>query len=69
MEDSKKTVPIWEKMNLTIEEAAAYSGIGKNKVREMVKNPKCRQFVLYVGRKCLIKRKEFEKYIGNSVEV
>ena len=26
-----KDVPIWEKSNLTLEEAAAYSGIGINK--------------------------------------
>ena len=27
-----KDVPIWEKSNLTLEEAAAYSGIGINKL-------------------------------------
>lgn len=27
-----KEVPIWEKSNLTLEEAAAYSGIGINKL-------------------------------------
>ena len=30
----KFEVPIWEKSNLTLEEAAAYSGIGSNKLRE-----------------------------------
>ena len=30
-----KEVPIWEKSNLTIEEAAAYSSIGVNKIREL----------------------------------
>lgn len=61
-------VPIWEKMNLTIEEAAAYSNIGINKIDEMVKAPNC-SFVLYIGRKKLIKRKEFEQYIAKSVEI
>ena len=28
---NKKEVPIWEKSNLTLEEAALYSGIGINK--------------------------------------
>ncbi len=32
---SKKEVPIWEKSNLTLEEAAAYFGIGVNKLREL----------------------------------
>ena len=30
-----KEVPIWEKSNLTLEEAAAYSGIGINKLRTL----------------------------------
>ena len=30
-EKSKSKVPIWQKSNLTIEEAAEYSGIGRNK--------------------------------------
>lgn len=30
-----KEVPIWEKSNLTLEEAAAYSGIGINKLRDL----------------------------------
>ena len=30
-----KEVPIWEKSNLTLEEAAAYSGVGINKLRSL----------------------------------
>ena len=30
-----KEIPIWEKSNLSLEEAAAYSGIGINKLREI----------------------------------
>jgi hypothetical protein len=32
---TKPEVPIWEKSNLTVEEAAEYSGIGRNKLREL----------------------------------
>ena len=64
----KISVPVWEKMNLTIEEAAAYSNIGINKIDDMAKSPGC-PFVLYIGRKKLIKRKEFEKYIEHTEEV
>ena len=32
---SNTDVPIWQKSNLTLEEAAAYSGIGINKLRRM----------------------------------
>ena len=68
MGKEKINVPVWEKMNLTIEEAAAYSNIGINKIDDMAKSPGC-PFVLYIGRKKLIKRKEFEKYIERMEEV
>ena len=42
-------VPVWEKANLTLEEAAAYSGIGINKLRELSDSDDCK-FVLWVGR-------------------
>ena len=61
-------VPIWEKCMLTIDEAAEYSNIGKNKLSEMLKDPRC-NFVLYVGRKKLVKRKELEEYLSNAIEI
>ena len=61
-------VPIWQKVNLTIEEAAAYSNIGINRINELARNPHC-SFVLYVGKKKLIKRKQFEEYIDNHIEI
>ncbi len=63
-----KDIPIKDKLNLTIEEAATYSNIGINKINEMAKDPKC-PFVLYIGRKKLIKRIPFEKYINESLEI
>lgn len=63
-----RKVPIWEKLNLTIEEAAEYSNIGINRIREISNAPNC-PFVIYVGRKRLIRRKEFEKYIGSQIEI
>lgn len=51
-----KEVPIWEKSNLSLEEAAAYSSIGINKLRDLTNEKDCR-FVLWVGNKCLIKRR------------
>lgn len=64
----KNKVPIWEKMNLTLEEASEYSNIGINKLREISNSPNC-PFVIYIGRKRLIRRKEFEKYIGEKIEI
>lgn len=60
-----KTIPIWEKLTLTVEEAAEYSNIGINKINNMLNEPSC-SFVLFVGRKKLVKRKEFEKFIEKS---
>ena len=58
----KFEVPIWEKSNLTLEDAAAYSGIGINKLREITNDKHCK-FVLWVGNKRLIKRRLFDAYI------
>ena len=44
----KQAVPIWEKANLTIEEAAAYFGIGTNKLREITSN-RTVGFVIWIG--------------------
>ena len=57
-----KEVPIWEKSNLTLEEAAAYFGIGMNKLRELSDSDNC-PFVLWVGSKRLIKRIPLEEYL------
>ena len=56
------TVPIYQKAALTLEEAAQYSNIGVNKLREITNDAKC-TFVFYVGSKRLIKRKLFDQYI------
>ena len=58
-------VPIWEKSNLTIEEAAKYSWIGKNKLRELSDAKGC-PFVLWIGNKRLIKRRKLDEFLENS---
>lgn len=64
----KCEIPVWEKALLTKEEAAVYSHIGLNKLEEMLKRPNC-SFVLFVGKKKLIKRKEFEKFLNENVQI
>lgn len=64
----KNEVPIWEKANLTIEEAAAYFGIGMNKLRELTEDEQCK-FVLFVGTKRLIKRRLFEQYLEQAYSI
>ena len=61
-------VPIHLKMTLTIPEAAAYSNIGINKLDSMLRSPNC-PFVLFIGRKKLVKRVAFEEYIAKTLEI
>ncbi len=55
-------VPIWNKANLTIEEAVEYSGIGRERLRKMTSQYDC-PFVLRLGNRRLIKRRAFDEYI------
>ena len=64
----KYEVPIWEKSNLTLEEAAAYSGIGINKLRQMSNSESC-PFVLWVGSKRLIKRRKLDEYVERMYSI
>ena len=67
-EESTMQVPIYHKLTLTIKEAAEYSNIGENKLREMVRMPHC-PFLLMSGRNILIKREAFEKYVNECTEI
>ena len=58
-------IPIWEKMNLTIEEAAEYSNISSKTLRRFI-NECTPDFVLKIGTKTLIKRKVFEKFLERT---
>lgn len=61
-----ESVPIHLKVTLTIKEAAEYSNIGINKIDSMLRMKGC-PFVLYVGSKKLVKRKEFEAYLSQTL--
>ena len=58
-------VPIWEKSNLTLKEAAAYSGIGLNKLRKLSDSKEC-QFVLWNGTRRLIKRRKLDEFTDRA---
>ena len=66
--DNILTVPIHLKMTLTAREAAEYSNIGINKIDSMLRVPNC-PFVLFVGTKKLVKRREFEEYISQKLVI
>lgn len=66
MEKEKKTIeiPAWEKYALTIYEAAEYFGIGEHRLREIVRQDRYADYVLWIGVKVEIKRKLFEDYLN-----
>lgn len=64
----RREIPIWEKSNLTLEEAAAYSGIGINKLRRMTESEQC-TFVLWNGTKRLIKRRKLDEYMDRMYSI
>lgn len=66
--DNILTVPIHLKMTLTAKEAAEYSNMGINKIDSMLRSPN-RPFVLFVGTKKLVKRREFEEYISQKLVI
>ena len=63
-----KEVPIWKKSNLTLEEAAAYSGIGINKLRKLTNDENC-EFVLWIGTKRLIKRRKLDEFTDRMYSI
>ena len=68
MDNTVNSVPIHLKVTLTIKEAAEYSNIGINKIDSMLRSPNC-PFVLFVGTKKLVKRKEFEQFISGKLMI
>ena len=67
MRDSE-SVPIHLKLTLSIKEASEYSNIGINKIDQLLRQPNC-PFVLYIGAKRLVKRKEFEEYLSKMLTI
>lgn len=60
-------VPIWVKPYLTIEEAAEYTGIGRDKLYEMTSLADC-PFVLWVGNRRLIKRRILMNTLSGCIQ-
>lgn len=67
-EKNEKAIPIWERVTISIEEAAAYSGIGRDKIRALTEEEDC-DYVIWVGKRRMIKRVKFEEYLNNSYSI
>ncbi len=63
-----KEVRICEKEILTVCEAAMLFNIGQNKLRELTSSKEC-QFVLFLGNKRLIKKRQFLKFLEKEYSI
>ncbi len=68
LESEKEEQPFWEKDCITVEEAAAYTGVGRTKIRELVviKNS---PFIVQKGTQYFIIRKKFENFIEQQTSI
>ena len=62
----KREIPVCEKFNLTVDEAAAYFNVGADRIREIADEHKS-DMVIMVGVKKLIKRKKMEEYMDKAM--
>lgn len=67
-ERQKKKAPIWEREKLTINEAALYSGIGRNKLRQLTDDSNC-TFVLWIDAHRFIDRKRLDEFIDHAYSI
>lgn len=64
----RKELDITQKVLLTLEEAASYTGIGINRLREISNQENC-NFVLWVGSRRMLKRVKLENYLENAYSI
>ena len=67
-QEKLEMVPVWKKTTLTLDEATAYSGLGRDKLVELSDKEDC-DFILWVGRKRLFKREKLDEYINKAFSV
>lgn len=63
MSNEKNRIPLSEKLNLTVAEAAAYSGLGQHMIRNLLKEDGCPFCVWISEHKVMVRRREFEEYL------
>lgn len=59
---AENPIPVWERVTITLLEAVDYTGIGRDKLKEISDTEDC-DFVLWVGNRRLFKRKKLEEYL------
>jgi len=67
-DEKLQAVPVSDRCLLTLEEAAAYTGIGVNKLRVMSDHESC-EYVIWVGSRRMFKRKKLDEYLEKAYSV
>ena len=62
-----KSIELKDKPLLSIKESAIFFGIGRTKLYELTN--KDSDFVIYIGKKRMIKREEFNKYLLSQYSI
>ena len=62
----KYSIGIETKRLLTVEEGAAYFGIGVQSIKRFLSEPEHRKYTVYVGTKQMIKRVPLERYFDSE---
>ncbi len=65
LEKRKEHKPFWEKKVLTVEEAAEYTGIGRDKIRKIIMK-KNYPFTIPNGTKICVIKEEFIDYLDKQ---
>lgn len=68
MKRKRTEVPLWRKRLLTLEEAAEYTGIGMQKLRDISNDDRC-DFVLWNGSKRMFKREKLDAYLDQAYSI
>lgn len=66
MKNSRLEIPVYQRFSITVEEAAAYFMIGENRLRELIKNDRNSDYILWVGSTVRIKREQFENFLAKT---
>ena len=62
------SLPLTEKPLLTLEEAVAYTGIGRHTLRKISAYDDC-NFILWIGNKRMFKREKLMKYLDEEFSI
>ncbi len=67
-EEKQAMVPVWHKSVLSLDEALAYSGLGRHTLIKISEDPNL-NIVIWSGRKRMFKRCQLDEYIAKLYSV